>query len=114
MIYNIVVLCSLDHTQLLANELREQFTAEYSGVAYVIDQGTTWTKRHGFLVIEWLADELNEDLLSQLEQDERVKDLCPYTLPADDDVASLFSRIVATEDEEEGRYRHRYIHHHRK
>src|SRR5215471_2567743 len=97
MIYNIVVLCSLDHVQMLVNELREQLTADYSGIAYVTDQGYTHTNRHGFLVLEWQSDVLDEDLLNQLEQDERVKDVIVYTLPTDEDAASLFGAIVAHE-----------------
>ena len=97
MIYNLVVLCSLEHTQMLVNELREQLTADSSGIAYVTDQGYTRTNRHGFLVIEWQSDVLDEDLLNQLEQDERVKDLIVYDLPTDEDAASLFGAVVAHE-----------------
>ena len=97
MIYNIVVLCSLEHVQMLVNELREQLTANYSGMAYVTDQGYTRTQRHGFLVLEWQSDVLDEDLLSQLEQDVRVKDLIVYDLPTDEDAASLFGAVVAHE-----------------
>src|SRR5260370_494915 len=97
MIYNLVVLCSLNHIQMLVNELREQLTADYSGIAYVIDQGFTRTNRHSFLVIEWQSDVLDEDLLNQLEQDERVEDLIVYELPTDEDVASLFGAVVAHE-----------------
>jgi predicted NUDIX family phosphoesterase len=95
MIYNIVVLCSLNHTQMLVGELQEQLTAEYSGIAYVTDQGFTYTKRHGFLVIEWHSDVLSEDLLSQLEQDERAKDVIPYTLSYNEDEAVLLGTIIA-------------------
>jgi hypothetical protein len=97
MIYNLIVLCSLNHVQMLVNELREQLTADYSGIAYVTDQGYTRTNRHGFLVIEWHSDELDEDLLNQLEQDERVKDLIVYDLPTDEDAAGLFGAVVAHE-----------------
>ena len=97
MIYNIVLLCSLDHVQMLVNELQAQLTADYSGIAYVTDQGYTYTKRHGFLVLEWLSDVLDEDLLNQLEQDVRIKDVIPYTLPTDEDAASLFGAVVAHE-----------------
>jgi len=97
MIYNIVVLCSLNHVQMLVGELQEQCTADYSGIAYVTDQGYTRTNRHGFLVLEWLSDVLDEDLLNQLAQDERVKDLIVYDLPTDEDAASLFGAVVARE-----------------
>jgi hypothetical protein len=97
MIYNIILLCSLEYVQILVNELREQLTADYSGIAYVTDQGYTRTSRHGFLVIEWHCDELDEDLLNQLEQDERIKDVIVYDLPTDEDAASLFGAIVAHE-----------------
>jgi hypothetical protein len=97
MIYNIVLLCSLNHAQMLVNELQEQLTADYSGIAYVTDQGYTRTNRHGFLVIEWLSDVLDEELLNQLEQDERVNDLIVYMLPTDEDAASLFGAVVAYE-----------------
>jgi hypothetical protein len=95
MIYNIIVLCSLDYVQMLVNEMQEQLTADYSGIAYVTEQGYTRTQRHGLLVIEWLSDALDEELLSQLEQDERVKDLLIYELPSDADAAGLFGAVVA-------------------
>jgi len=97
MLYNIVILCSLNHVQMLVNELQEQLTADYSSIAYVTDQGYTRTNRHGFLVLEWLSDVLDEDLLNQLAQDERVKDLIVYDLPTDEDAASLFGTVVAHE-----------------
>ena len=100
MTFNIVLLCSLEHTQMLVSELQEQLTAEYSGIAYVTDQGYTYTKRHGFLVIEWHSDVLSEELLSQLEQDERVKDVIAYPLSYDEDEAVLLGAIVAYESRE--------------
>jgi hypothetical protein len=100
MFYNIVLLCSLEHTQMLVNELQEQFTTDYAGITFVTDQGSTYTKWHGFIVIEWLCDGLDEELLGQLEQDERIKDIVPYTLPTDEDAASLFGAIVAHDSRE--------------
>ena len=98
MIYNIILLCFLEHVQMLVNELREQLTADYSGIAYVTDQGYTRTQRHGFLVIEWQSDVLDEDLLNQFEQDVRVKDIITYDLPTDEDATSLFGAVVAHEN----------------
>jgi hypothetical protein len=93
MLYHIIVLTyRLADVETLAGELRVQFLVECPETASVVHVGTSSTLRHGFLVIEWLAsgDELDEDLLYQLEHDDRVADVCPFPLPMDEDAASLF------------------------
>jgi hypothetical protein len=85
---------------MLVSELQEQLLTDYPNMAYVTDQGYTYTHRHGFLVIEWQADQLDHHLLHQLEQDERVKDLFVYTLAVDEQAPILFGSIVAHESKE--------------
>jgi hypothetical protein len=98
MLYHILVLThSVTDVEPLARELRAQFAAESPEMASIIHCGTTSTLRRGVLVIEWWApgDELDDELLYQLEHDERVADVCPFPVPMDEDAVSLFGSAVA-------------------
>jgi hypothetical protein len=98
MLYHVIVLCyRLTDVESLAGELRVQFRVERPETASVIHSGSSSTLKHGFLVIEWWApgDELDDELLYQLEHDDRVADVCPFPVPMDEDAVSLFGGAVA-------------------